>query len=170
VPWGVWFPDADGFRHPVVLYDGLKNLLIVPVLMYARRRGVPPGGLAARFIFLYAFPRIFIDLFREYPLSFLGLPSGQTMNIVLSAAGVALLVRNRRRPLAPPSTGAGGPEGDPPDSGLHWRRAAFAAVLLLALVIPSDATRNVPDQYGARHPGLQHSRLYPDIVPPTGGR
>ena len=21
-------PDAEGFRHPVVLYDGLKNLLI----------------------------------------------------------------------------------------------------------------------------------------------
>ena len=49
VPWAVKFPDAEGFRHPVVLYDGFKNLLIVPVLMYARRRGVPPGGLAARF-------------------------------------------------------------------------------------------------------------------------
>ena len=44
VPWAVKFPDAEGFRHPVVLYDGLKNLLIVPALMYARRRGVPPGG------------------------------------------------------------------------------------------------------------------------------
>ena len=26
------FPDADGFRHPVVLYDGIKNLLLVPFL------------------------------------------------------------------------------------------------------------------------------------------
>src|SRR5512137_1530508 len=33
MPWAVKFPDADGFRHPVVLYDGLKNLLIVPILV-----------------------------------------------------------------------------------------------------------------------------------------
>ncbi len=31
VAWGVKFPDAEGFRHPVVLYDGLKNLLLVPL-------------------------------------------------------------------------------------------------------------------------------------------
>ena len=26
--WAVQFPDAPGFRHPVVLYDGAKNFLI----------------------------------------------------------------------------------------------------------------------------------------------
>ena len=119
VPWAVKFPDAEGFRHPVVLYDGFKNLLIVPVLMYARRRGVPPGGLAARFLFLYAFPRIFIDYFREYPLTLLGLPSGQTMNILMSAAGLALLWRNRRRPMARPAM----PRTPESASGLWWRRA-----------------------------------------------
>ena len=53
VPWAVKFPDAEGFRHPVVLYDGLKNLLIVPVLMRAaparraprRARGALPVPL-----------------------------------------------------------------------------------------------------------------------------
>lgn len=30
VPWAVKFHEADGFRHPVVLYDGLKNVLLVP--------------------------------------------------------------------------------------------------------------------------------------------
>jgi phosphatidylglycerol:prolipoprotein diacylglycerol transferase len=43
VPWAVKFPDAEGFRHPVVLYDGLKNLLIVPVLMRARTRRAARG-------------------------------------------------------------------------------------------------------------------------------
>ena len=33
VKWGVLFPDAAGFRHPVVLYDGIKNLLLVPFLL-----------------------------------------------------------------------------------------------------------------------------------------
>ena len=29
VPWAVEFPYAEGFRHPVVLYDGAKNLLLM---------------------------------------------------------------------------------------------------------------------------------------------
>jgi phosphatidylglycerol:prolipoprotein diacylglycerol transferase len=166
VPWAVKFPDAEGFRHPVVLYDGLKNLLIVPVLMFARRRGVPPGGLAARFLFLYAFPRIFIDYFREYPLTLLGLPAGQTMNILLSVAGAALLWRNRRRPMARVTV----PIAVEYPSGLWWRRTLFAAVVLGSVVIASDATRDVPAKYGERHPGLEHSRMYPPIPSPPGER
>jgi len=162
VPWAVKFPDAEGFRHPVVIYDGLKNLLIVPVLMRARRRGVPPGGLAARFLFLYAFPRIFIDYFREYPLTLLGLPSGQTMNLLLSAAGVVLLVRNRRRPMGRPTV----PLATESPSGLWWRRGLLAAVILGSMVIASDGTRDIPATYGKRHPGLQHSRMYPAIPDP----
>ncbi len=162
VPWAVKFPDAEGFRHPVVLYDGLKNLLIVPVLMYARRRGVPPGGLAARFLFLYAFVRIFIDLFREYPLTLLGLPSGQTMNVLMSVAGVALLWRNRRRPMARVAV----PIAQESVAGLWWRRALFAAVVLMSMVIASDATRDIPAKYGKRHPGLEYSRMYPPIPNP----
>jgi phosphatidylglycerol:prolipoprotein diacylglycerol transferase len=164
VPWAVKFPDAEGFRHPVVLYDGLKNLLIVPVLMHARRRGVPPGGLAARFLFLYAFVRIFIDYFREYPLTLLGMPAGQTMNLLMSAAGAALLWRNRKRPLARLAL----PVARENPEGLRWRRMLFVAVVLVSLVIASDATRDIPARYGKRHPGLEHSRLYPAIPNPPG--
>ena len=37
VSWGVQFPDAEGIRHPVVLYDGVKNLLLVPYLLWVRK-------------------------------------------------------------------------------------------------------------------------------------
>jgi phosphatidylglycerol:prolipoprotein diacylglycerol transferase len=170
MPWAVKFPDADGFRHPVVLYDGLKNLLIVPLLMRARRRGVPPGGLAARFIVLYAFLRIFIDVFRDYPLTFLGLPSGQTMNVLMSVAGVALLWRNRRRPIAAPGQGPMPVTEIAPGRGLWWRRGLLAAVVLFSIVIASDATRDIPSRYGKRHPGLHYSRMYPHIQHPAGER
>jgi len=166
VPWAVKFPDAEGFRHPVVLYDGLKNLFIVPVLVHAQRRGVPPGGLAARFLFLYAFVRIFIDYFREYPLTMLGLPAGQTMNLLMSAAGIALLWRNRRRPLARVTL----PIATEGPAGLWWRRALFAVLVMGSTVIASDATRDIPAKYGTRHPGLEHSRMYPPIPNPPGER
>ena len=163
VPWAVRFPDADGYRHPVVLYDGLKNFLLIPILMWARRRGAPPGRLASLFVFLYATLRIPIDLLREYPLTLLSLPAGQTFNVLMSIGGAALLVRNMlRRPAARAMTRPAEATVRP-NAGLFWRRLGLSAFLAAALVIPSDATRDVPGSYGKRHPGLTHSAIYPTI-------
>lgn len=163
VSWAVKFPEADGFRHPVVLYDGVKNLMLIPLLMWVRRRGVPPGRLAALFIFLYAGLRIPIDLLREYPITLLGLPTGQTFNIVMACVGAVLLLLNsRRRPVTPvngPFVAADVLSGP----GVGGRRVAFAACLAIALVIPSDATRDIPAKYDQRHPGLVYSPMYPRI-------
>ena len=163
VPWAVKFPEVDGFRHPVVLYDGLKNFLLIPVLMWVRRQAPPPGRLAAVFVFLYAALRIPIDLLREYPITLLGLPTGQALNIFMSLLGIVLLVVNwRRGPVARAEAASStAPERD--TRGLMWRRIAFAVVLCLALVIPSDATRDIPALYGKRHAGLTYSWLYPRI-------
>jgi phosphatidylglycerol:prolipoprotein diacylglycerol transferase len=164
--WAVKFPYADGFRHPVVLYDGAKNLLLMLFLLYVRRTNRTPGAVAARFVFWYAFPRIFIDLFRDYPTHRLALGTGQTLNIAMAALGLALLVRSRLRRLgrlrsAALSTVGGDPASDVPS---HWaQRVAFAALLLFCLTIPSNWTQNVPVRYGGRHPGLTHSWLYPPI-------
>jgi len=162
LPWGVKFPQADGFRHPVVLYDGLKNFLLVLLLLWVRKRGAPPGRLAALFVFLYSAPRIPIDLLREYPLTLIGLPSGQTFNILMSVAGAILLLRNwirRAAPLDPVPAAATGQ----PRAGLRWRGVAMASVLAVGLVIPSDATRDIPATYGHRHPGLVHTAMYPAL-------
>jgi phosphatidylglycerol:prolipoprotein diacylglycerol transferase len=164
LPWGVQFPYADGFRHPVVLYDGLKNLGVAALLARLSRRGLPPGRIAALFVLLYAGLRIPIDLLREYPGTVWGLPGGQTFNVLMAVAGVLLLVRNwmRARRAGTPPAGVAPP---PPvaEPGLVWRRVLLAALLVGALVLPGDAARDVPAVYGARHPGLEHSALYPPL-------
>ncbi len=99
--WAVQFPDAQGGRHPVVLYDGIKNLLLIPYLLWVRKTNPTPGATAARFVFWYAFLRIFIDLFRDYPTHRLALGTGQTLNIIMTLLGVVLLVRSGMRRLAP---------------------------------------------------------------------
>jgi hypothetical protein len=38
-------------------------------------------------------------------------------------------------------------------------------LLLFPLIIPSDWTQDVPARYGERHPGMEHSRIYPAINP-----
>ena len=169
VPWAVQFPEAAGFRHPVVLYDGLKNFLIIPVLVWVHRRGAPPGRLAALFVLLYAGLRIPIDLLREYPRNPIGLPTGQGFNVLMTIAGIFLLVRNWRRSQSragdtSPVTLASINTSASADESPGWRRAAFVAILLFALLIPSDATRDIPRKYGHRHPGLQHSWLYPTLT------
>lgn len=169
--WAVQFPYADGFRHPVVLYDGAKNLLLMLYLLHVRRTNPTPGAVAARFVFWYAFPRIFIDLFRDYPLHRLALGTGQTLNLAMASLGVVLLARSRLRRLGRLRSAARTAVGGAPvrDVPPHWaQRVAFSALLGFCLAIPSNWTQDIPARYGRRHPGLTHSWLYPviDWAPP----
>ena len=167
LPWGVLFPDVELPRHPVVLYDALKNLLLVPFLVHVQRTNRTPGAVAARFVFWYAFPRIFIDLVRDYPTHRLALGTGQTLNLVMAALGTGLLLRSRLRRL-----GRLPPRVAPPrlNTATAHRPASLAqhltlaAVLAFCLVIPSNWTQDVPGRYGKRHPGLRHSWLYPKVA------
>lgn len=164
--WAVKFPDADGFRHPVVLYDGAKNLLLAAFLIRVRRTTSTPGAVASRFVFWYAFPRIIIDLFRDYPTHRLALGTGQTLNIAMAIAGLVLLAISRyRRRRGRPAPIALRIRDDAPH---RWQRVAFACVLLFCLTIPSNWTQDIPSRYGARHEGLEYSALYPRIE--TGPR
>jgi len=160
VPWAVKFPDAEGFRHPVVLYDGIKNLLIIPVLLLAGRRNPPRGFVTGLFLFLYAFLRIPVDVFREYPTSLLGLATGQALNIALSVIGLAVMTAVCGLPRASDGDVC---EASNASSKIGWRKPVFVAILVFCLIIPSDWTQDVPERYGARHPGLIHSPVYPRI-------
>jgi hypothetical protein len=171
--WAVKFPDAEGFRHPVVLYDAAKNLLLMSYLLRVRRTSRTPGATAARFVFWYAFPRIVIDLFRNYPTHRLELGTGQTLNIVMAALGLALLLRSRMRRLGyfgPRTVASATPEVSRVRIPLAVHRVALAGVLLFCLTIPSNWTQDVPARYGMRHAGLERSFLYPRIDTTPGPR
>ncbi len=165
--WAVKFPDAEGFRHPVVLYDGAKNLLLMLFLLRVRKTNPTPGATAARFVFWYAYLRIFIDLFRDYPTHRLALGTGQTLNIIMTLLGIVFLIRSRLRRLGRLAGGGGaaaGRQAAPREqSPLATQKLALTSILLFCLTIPSNWTQDIPARYGARHPGLQHSWLYPEI-------
>lgn len=151
--WAVKFPYADGFRHPVDIYDALKNLAIVPILLFVRRRSARGRGiLLSHFVFWYGFLRLLIDLFREYGANFLGVGRGQYFNLLMAATGLALMlwcsVASRGMPSCAPSSGPtqsvreGGESAIGQDLGrgaprLWPRRLAFGLILLFSLTIPS---------------------------------
>lgn len=163
--WGVKFPDAEGFRHPVVLYDGIKNLLLIPLLLLVRRAGPGRGVVFGNFILWYGLLRFFIDLLRVYPVRILGLPPGQWFNLSMALLGAALVLRCSATRAG---GGATGQQPPPPDSAARlWvKRVGYALLLAFCLVMPSDWTQDVPTRYGKRHPGLEHSALYPPIPAP----
>jgi len=165
--WGVKFPDAEGFRHPVVLYDGIKNLLLIPFLLMIRKSKPPRGVVMAHFILWYGFLRIFVDFYREYRTDFYGFPPGQEFNIFMTVAGACLLAwfyrKSARTAYLPTPLLSSGQTSAGPVSGLWPRRLIFVLLLILPAIIPSDWTYDIPKRYGHRHPGLEYSSIYPHI-------
>ena len=165
--WAVKFPDAEGFRHPVVLYDGLKNLLLIPLLLLIRRSRPARGVVFANFVLWYGALRFFIDFYREYPVRLFGLPPGQWFNIAMALLGGALIARCARSGRPGGSKPPAALSEPPPDAAPLWvKRVCYVLLLAFCLVLPSDWTQDVPARYGKRHPGLQHSRLYPPMPSP----
>jgi phosphatidylglycerol:prolipoprotein diacylglycerol transferase len=168
--WAVQFPDVPGFRHPVVLYDALKNFLIIPILLVVRKRSKKPGMVMAHFIFWYGFLRLFVDAYRDYATWIMGVPTGQILNIFMSLLGGGLILwfwKYGSDEESGEMSTAPIPSAVPAHRGNNWgKRAALASLMSFSLLMPSDSTQDIPERYGKRHPGLQHSILYPHIESP----
>ena len=165
--WAVQFPDTEGFRHPVVLYDGLKNIMLIPLLLLIRKYRPPRGVILAHFLLWYGFLRIPIDFFREYRTEFYGFPPGQEFNIFMTVLGIVMLFwfyrkarRDRDDAILFASTG---PKRMESSRLLNAKRVVFILLLLFPTIIPSDWTQDIPKRYGKRHDGLKYSILYPKI-------
>lgn len=169
--WAVKFPDAEGFRHPVVLYDALKNFLMIPVLLLVRRSSGSGRGLVfSNFLFWYGAVRILIDIYRDYPVQVYGLPPGQYLNAGMGLAGALLIgyFSSRRRRSSGPLLAADHFRSFTPllqhetarrGMSLWWRRLLLLVLLLFPLLIPSDWTQDVPLKYGKRH-ATHYSSIY----------
>lgn len=159
--WAVKFPDAEGFRHPVALYESLKNFAIIPILLGVRRKcTLGRGKLLAHFIFWYGFLRIFADYFREYGTELLGIGTGQYFNFFMALGGIGLYIWCRRINRVSNADETKIRRLDhikmknynctDPTSGrrsLFIKKAVFALILLFSITIPSSWTQGVLKQY-----------------------
>ena len=154
VVWAMEFPYAEGCRHPVALYDGLKNLLLVPILLGVRsinlrRNGYLPRGLMlGHFVLWYGLLRVFVDFFREYDSYWLGIGRGQYFNLIMAAIGLCIVLAARRRAKVEPEIVRQSPRARGP---AFWgRRVVFYALVALCLTIPSGWTQQVLEDFEER--------------------
>lgn len=147
MPWGVIYPDLEGPRHPVALYESAKNFLIIPILMLLLRQFPSSRGIATgAFVFLYAALRFLVDTFRDYEGGWFGMGQGQYFNLVMAVFGLAILIWAWRRsvpatPRAPPAVLVR------PANWLHI--VIFAFLCLYPLGIPTSWTRiNIEEKRG----------------------
>jgi phosphatidylglycerol:prolipoprotein diacylglycerol transferase len=98
LPWGVQIPEVAGFRHPVSLYEGAKNLLLVPVLIGVLQMWPAGTGMATGcFLLGYGGLRFLIDRMRDYESVLFGLGPGQWFNLAMAVIGLTIVLVCRRR-------------------------------------------------------------------------
>jgi phosphatidylglycerol:prolipoprotein diacylglycerol transferase len=158
--WAVQFPGTSEWRHPVTLYEAIKNFALIAILLrVARRHPSGHGMLSAHFVFWYGFLRIFTDLFRDYATTFLGLGPGQYANVLMAVIGMAMMWWCRRGRALPATaeTEANTPlTADVRARSVHHararltvaalRRIALAGLLVFSLTIPSGWSRDALDE------------------------
>ncbi len=156
--WGVKFPQIDGFRHPVTLYEALKNMMIIPILLIvSRKQKAGRGQIAAHFILWYGFLRIFTDIFRDHGAQFLGIGRNQYFNAIMAVAGLILIIvysrldeSQRYRPstiMSQTYEKSSMARRNPNMAiGMWFRRSIFVLVILFSLVIRSAWTPEVLEE------------------------
>jgi phosphatidylglycerol---prolipoprotein diacylglyceryl transferase len=145
VGWAVQFPYTTGYRHPVALYEGIKNLLLVPILLYVRKRNPhrPQGLLLGHFVFWYGFLRLFADHYREYEAYWLGIGTGQYFNLLTAAVGLGIIFGSRRIARREPEEVDEPRGGREEGAGIWVKETLFYALVAFCLLIPSGTTQQV---------------------------
>jgi phosphatidylglycerol:prolipoprotein diacylglycerol transferase len=96
-PYCVLFPGHDGYRYPSQLFEGILDIIVLPVLLLLYRRRPYDGVVAWTWFTYYGVSRTIAELWREPGFVVFGLSNGQLLTIPQILIGVALLVWSIRR-------------------------------------------------------------------------
>lgn len=96
-PWCVKFPAVDGYRHPSQLYEGMLDIIVLPLLLALVRRKPADGVVAWVWFTYYGVTRTLAEIWREPGFTVLGLSGGQLVALPMVFIGLWLLSRSLRR-------------------------------------------------------------------------
>ena len=102
IPWAVSFPGADGYRHPVQIYEAVCNAVSFGILFFVRSFPAARsarGVLSACFLIFYGGFRFFVEFSKDYneygydTLQFGSIHVAHILCLLMAACGVYILIR-----------------------------------------------------------------------------
>ncbi len=100
LPWGVYFRNVEGARHPSQIYEAIYGILgILPLQLWLKTQNLSKGILTWSFIFLYGGFRFFTEFFRQ-PDSQIGIGGfffgwitmGQILSIIMIITSITAII------------------------------------------------------------------------------
>jgi phosphatidylglycerol:prolipoprotein diacylglycerol transferase len=92
VPWAITLHGAP--RHPIQLYEGIGNLLLLPLLLLLNRKPIRPGTTLLCYVLLSSLLRIGVDVFRADSIRYWHLTIPQFVALGIAViAGILLCYR-----------------------------------------------------------------------------
>jgi len=96
-PYCVAFPGMPGYRYPSQIFEGILDILVLPILLVLYRQRPFDGVVAWTWFTYYGITRSIAEIWREPGIVVLGLSGGQLIAIPQIFIGLALLVWSVRR-------------------------------------------------------------------------
>ena len=95
-PWCIKFPDYLGYRYPSQIFEGILDVLVLPVLLIVYRRRPPDGVVAATWFTCYGICRSIGEIWRQPDLTVGPFTAAQLLSIPMIAIGLFFIVRTMR--------------------------------------------------------------------------
>jgi prolipoprotein diacylglyceryl transferase len=91
LPWGMYFDNVEGKRHPTQIYEAIKNLFIFIILIILYKvKKLKKGVIFWLFIFLYSLLRFLLE-FTKDQIRYFNLTYGQIISIPLFFLSIVML-------------------------------------------------------------------------------
>jgi len=97
LPWGVYFQNAEGARHPTQLYEALYGAAIFSILYLIYKKKPSAGKILGWFLILFAVFRTLTEFLRVGEPALFWLTYAQWFNIPMLLIGLWLLLRKLSR-------------------------------------------------------------------------
>lgn len=97
ISWAVKFPNYQDFRHPVQIYESIKNFFIFSTLWFLKNKKLRTGTLFFTFIFMYSILRFFLEFFKDpQGFLFLKLTLGQILSLIMFIIAIICFFKIKR--------------------------------------------------------------------------
>jgi phosphatidylglycerol:prolipoprotein diacylglycerol transferase len=96
-PYCIAFPNYVGYRYPSQIFEGILDILVLPIVLLLYRRRPPDGVVAWTWFTLYGITRSIAEIWREPGFVVAGLSGGQLAAIPQIFIGLGLLIWSIRR-------------------------------------------------------------------------